>query len=378
IAGTFPSPSFQTDTPGRLGAFERDGDGAPVVKGMEDVPVLIALPAGLDSYQDVPVVVFQHGLGESRAAVLAVANTLAAHGLATAGIDIPFHGARYPDAKDTRHNYGGGEGPDGLADPTGPLTAPLFFDLFGDEGVAPLDPRVQTASFLQAAIDAMVLARLLDGGDLTAVGAEVPALDGLGFRGDRIVYASESFGGFFGVIALAFEPRYQAGFLSVAGGGLLGHLLESSPTYAPFFQPVIGGAFGVAPNDVDPAYAPAHSHWAYQVMGLLLAGADPLSYARALPDKGVHLVIAAAFSDESVPNQSSEALAAAIGLPWLPRPGAVDGPRYLAPGQMPRAELPAVGNLQAGERRLTAGFTELDPATHGMITRQRGERKFEV
>jgi hypothetical protein len=371
IAGSFQSPNYQSAIPGRLGFWERDSNGAPMVKGMDEVTLLLALPAGLDSYQDLPLVVFQHGLGESKTAVLALANTLAARGVASLSIDIPFHGARYPEANDDSHNYTDAEGPDGLTDPTGILAAPFFFDLFGDEGAAPLDPRVQTASFRQAAIDVMVLTRLIDGGDWSAVGDEAPALGEISFRADRIVYASESFGGFIGLLAVAFEPRLEAAFLSVAGGGLLGELLENSPTYAPFFMPILNGAFDVAPNEVDPIYDPAHSHWAYQMMGLLLGAADPLSYAPRLADK--HVVLAAAFSDESVPNQSSEALAVALGLSWAEVPGATEaGPRYVGPEELPRAALP----LGGGGR--LAAFFELDPASHGMITRGRGERKFRV
>src|SRR4029453_14435360 len=112
----------------------------------------------------------------------------------------------------------------------------------------------------------------------------------------------------------------------------------NSPTYAPLFMPILSGGFDVAPNEVDPLYDPAHSHWAYQMMGLLLGSADPLTYAARLKDKGVHIVLANAFSDESVPNQSSEAPAGALGLPWADVPGAVDGPRWL--DEMDHAALP--------------------------------------
>ena len=262
VAGSFLSPNYQSATPGLLGSWQRDGAGAPVVQGMDEVPVLLVVPAGLTDHGDLPVVLFQHGLGESKTAVLALANTLAARGIASISIDIPFHGARYPEAKDNRHNFGDGEGPDGLADPSGILAAPYFFDLFGDQAAAPLDPRVQTASFRQAAIDVIALTRLLDGGDWSALGVMTPALADLSFRRGRMVYASESFGGFIGLLAVAYEPRLQAAFLAVAGGGLLGELLENSPTYAPFFMPILNGAFDVAPNEVDPLYDPAHSHWA--------------------------------------------------------------------------------------------------------------------
>lgn len=374
VSGTFPSPNYQSATPSHLGAWEYDADGAPQVKGTDDVPFLLALPAGLAPYDDVPVVVFQHGLGGSRNDLLALANSMAAVGLASISIDIPFHGARYPGANDDQHNYGGGEGADGLTDSTGPLPGTTFFDVLGDEGVESLDPRVQVASFRQAAVDVIALAHLVDRGDWSAVGDEVAALDELAFRGDRIVYTSESFGGFIGTLALAFEPRYQAAFMAVAGGGLVTDLLENSPTYSGLFMPILGGAYDVGPNEVDPMYDAAHTHWAYQFLGLLLGAADPLTYAARVREKGVHVVLAGAYSDESVPNQSGEALAVALGLEWVRVPGAVPGPRYVADDELPATELPLEANVDGR----TAGFFELDPASHGMLTRGRGYRAFEV
>jgi hypothetical protein len=132
-------------------------------------------------------------------------------------------------------------------------------------------------------------------------------------------------------------------------------------------MPILGGAFDVAPNEVDPLYDPAHTHWAYQMMGLLLGSADPLTYAPRLIGKEVHILLANAFSDESVPNQSSEALAAALHLDWIDVPGAAREPRYL--DLVRHAGLPVLDGR---------GFFELDPASHGMITRGQGERKFEV
>lgn len=377
IQGSFAAPNYLADTPGRLGMWDVDSAGQFVVKGTDSVTFLLAMPTGLASYADVPIVVFQHGLGESKTAVLAVANSMAQLGFASISIDIPFHGSRFPDGKDNRHNFTDAEGPDGLTDNTGALTAPVFFNILGDEGVAPLDPRVQADSFRQAAVDIMVLARVIDGGDLSAIGDAEPALVGLSFRSDRIVYASESFGGFIGSLALAFEPRYQAAFMSVAGGGLVSDLLENSPTYAGFFMPILGGAFDVAPNEVDPLYDPAHTHYAYQTMGLLLGAADPLNYSHRVRAKGVHVVMASAFADESVPNQSSEALAAAFGLPWIDVPGATSGPRYLDESAMTEDSLPIAGNVSVGDAALTLGYFELDPANHGMMTRGRGHRKYQ-
>jgi hypothetical protein len=87
-------------------------------------------------------------------------------------------------------------------------------------------------------------------------------------------------------------------------------------------------------------------------------------------------VLAAAHLDESVPNPANEALAAAIGLSYVALPGAVAGPSHLADGTLPEVELPLSGNLVVGDQALTAGFFEMETASHGMLTRRRGERRY--
>ncbi|PLX42726.1 MAG: hypothetical protein C0608_01285 [Deltaproteobacteria bacterium] len=60
------------------------------------IPFLATLPeAGSEPY---PVVLFQHGLGSEKESALAIANRLAANGIATVAIDAPFHGERAVEA----------------------------------------------------------------------------------------------------------------------------------------------------------------------------------------------------------------------------------------------------------------------------------------
>lgn len=377
IAGSFPAANLQSAVPGELGRWQIDGDTAEI-KGRDDVPVLIALPAGVDSYADLPVVVFQHGLGGSRLHAVSVANSLTARGYAVLSIDIPFHGDRFPEAGDDNHQYGGAPGPDGFADSSGAAPGLLLFDVDPRGDVDPLDPLVIADSFRQSALDLSSLARLIVEGDLGAVGAAEPSLAGLSLSPDRVVYSSESFGSIVGMLAVSFEPTYGAAFFSVGGGGILSDFLENSPTYGPLFMPILGGAYDVNANEVDPAFDPAHTHYAYQILSMLIDRGDPITYAHRMRERGVHVVLALAGSDEAVPNQSSEAIAAAMGLEWASIENGTEGPAHVDPSLMPPVATPVSGNLAVDGGAATGVVFALTPAGHAMLTSRNDRSRFEV
>ncbi|HET6611984.1 MAG TPA: hypothetical protein VFG83_08355 [Kofleriaceae bacterium] len=377
ILGTFPAPSYTTATPGQLGTFTRGDSGAPEAKGTENIPFLLALPA-TDSYADLPAVIFQHGLNNSRQAVMAMANTLAAKGFAVIGIDIPFHGDRLPTAKDRIHNFTGADGADGLADSAGQSPSFSFFDINGDEaaGVTPLDAAVMADNLRQAVADVMSLSRLVKDGDFSAVVNADAALTGLSFDADHVVLSSESFGSIISASVVAFDPNLRAGFLSVGGGGIVNELLENSPSYSVFII-LINGSFSIGPFTVED---PAHTHYAYGMLEMLLEPGDPITYASRVAENQANVVLAAAYSDESVSNQSSEALAAAMGLAYAQVPGgAPEPPRYVDASRLPAITGPVTGNHPiAGGDALTFALIELHPASHGMITGFHGQRTYAI
>lgn len=357
VLGRFDAPSYLADTPSTLGRFE----GA--IKGTVPIPFILTLPDVSNGAADLPVVIYQHGINAGAHEIFSVANTLAGRGVATISIDMPFHGARFPTAKDSRHNFTGEPGPDGIAEAS--ATAALtFFDIQTQPHVTWLDARIMSSSFRQAAVDVMSLARLLDAGDWSAIAAADASLAGLSFAGQDITFASESFGGFVGVPALAFEPRIARAFMSVAGGGLTTQLLEASPVYGPLFMPILQGAFGVDFNDVRPVDAPPHTHPLYQMMAHVLDGADPLTYAARAAARGVPIALPMAHLDEAVPNGSSESLAVALGLAWQPELGELAEPTLVT---LPTAAAGATTGVAFAR----------DPATHGMLSRATDERKFE-
>lgn len=378
VLGHFAAVDFTSAAPRTLGRWEYDGAGAPVVKAMEDVPFFLALPAGGDLH-DLPIMVFNHGFGSSRAVVAAIANTMAARGIAVIGIDSPSHGDRFSAAHDAVHNVTGADGPDGLADEASAASQLEFLDIIGDPaaGIAQLDAQVMSASFRQSAVDIMSEVRLIDDGDWTALASDFP---GLAFRGDRLVYSGQSMGGVLGSIVTSIDPRVGAAVLGVAGGGLLQHATENSPWLWQQFGIVLAGALGVANDRADPGVAPPHTDLGFLLMQTLIEDADPLSYAsltiRAPLGAPKHVALLNAYSDEVLPNQSSEALALALGLEWMTTPRSAAGPRYIEPVATKPAPLSA--NVTTGGTAVTAAWVVLTPATHGMQTNHDESSTFQV
>jgi hypothetical protein len=380
ILGHFPSPSFLSDKPRALGRWELDSTGKPIVKGTADVPFLLVLPASATSYANLPIVVFQHGLGGSRAAVMSVANTFATAGFAVMGIDIPAHGDRQSNPTDATDNFLGTGPPDGLAEPGGFESVIEVFDLQGDlaNGVEPLDPDVMVSMAEQSVIDIIAEGRLIRAGDLTAIQQIDPSLAALSFDAAHITYSGESFGSILGSTAVALSPDYDAAVLSVGGGGLLTELIENSPSFWPLFSSYAAGVVGLTAAQINDD--PAHTQLPFILLQSLTEGGDPLTYAHHLLKNPLtnakHVVLLSAYSDETVPNESNEALATAAGLAWVQVGASSPGVRYVDP--LPTCNAPCSGNVSVGGAPFTAAFVQVDPASHGMYTTNFGERQYAI
>ena len=216
VVGHFDSPHYLSPTPGTLGVF----DDAMSIKATDHIPYILIIPQRTD-YAATPLVIFQHGINGDRSAALEVANSYAAHGYATLGIDELWHGSRLPGNVDEKFNLSGQPGHDGIGDPTASGAVQYFFDFSGDstQGILPVDPHYIRDNFRQAVIDLMQEVRLARGGDLSAVTAALPALPNLGFDGSKVVYTGESFGSIMGASVLAVDPMLDAAVLDVGGGG---------------------------------------------------------------------------------------------------------------------------------------------------------------
>jgi hypothetical protein len=306
-----------------------------------------------------PVVIVQHGLGESRAdEPFNLANTFCSQGWMVAAIDSVTFGARAAESKyqvDMVNNFasagGSYAGPDGLADAVGGSTNGLN-DLFGEL----LDIGAIRDQFRQAEVDTVQLSHLL------ASQPDLSALDPLNANGKpsiditKIAYFGNSLGGIQGAAAAAIDPNVTNYVLNVAGGGVMLELAPHAPLVAGELQ-FAGFNFGAGDDHLN------ESHPLMNLLQTIMDPGDPLVYAptvlnpvvgNGVPAKNV-LQIEVVY-DEYVANESNEALARALGLGMAtPNVGSNAGVSTLGMVQDPTT-IP---------NRYT--FPQVNPDTNGLI-----------
>lgn len=371
VLGTFDAPSFLSATPPQLGLIELDGDGVPRVKGTEAIPFLLTIPeepAGDPAAM--PILIFQHGLNAGRAQVLSCASSYARAGYATIGVDAIWHADRAPTRRDEVHNFSGAEGPDGLAD--GDLFSPsvALFNFGGDEelGVVPFDGRYVRDNLRQAIVDGTELARFLRHGDLSPIADADPALAGIGFDGEHVVYTSESFGSVIGASVVAASPDLAGAVLSVGGGGVFLPIFPDSPTFAALLVPILQASFDPYLDVSDPARLPGAAQRSLSLLDAVISPGDPLSFAPLLAERKRNVLVLQARSDELIPNQATELLASAMGATSVSLPSRSEPLRFVT---LPSAPAP----FQAPES--TLAVVQIAPALHTMFTTFDGLRRYE-
>ena len=311
---------------------------------------------------------------------MAIADDNAKAGIATLGVDIPFHGGRDATATDTMHTFGSGTGPDGWAEVQ---DAPFvtFFDATGNQlKRIPSSLLVLVRhAFMQAALDIMQEARLATAGDVSDVAAKEPRLAMLSLRKDALGYSGESFGSITGGIVNAIEPTIGAASLDVGGGGLIFPLLLQSAGYGPKIGPFLDGALGTQTTDPDD---PVDTDFAYNLSQYLLELGDAGAYAPYIllhpigQNAPKHLLQPSARLDEAVPNQANVVLARAAGAqPVALGAGGVPDLQFWTKGT---ANAPVSGNVMVNGKPVTAAFIQFEQASHGMFTNQKGAHTADV
>jgi dienelactone hydrolase len=363
--GTFESPHYLDATPGQLGLFDTQA----TVKAVDHIPYVLVLPKRAD-YASTPVVIFQHGINDDRHSVFKVANSFAAKGYAVMGIDELWHGSRLPGSEDKLNNFSREPIPDGIGDPTGAGAVQWFFNIRGDTNrrIEALDPRYMRDNFRQAVVDLMQEVRLAKSGDLSAIAAADPALATLSLDGSKLIYTGESFGSILGAQVLALDPELGAGAFSVGGGGLLVDLVPNSAEFAQSLQPFVAGAFDLSFDVNSPEEQPNHAQMVLALLQTVIEPGDGLALA-GLADPGKHYLALTARDDETVPNISNEAVAAAWGATQVRLSSKTLPTRKVT---FPMASAPysaPAGGLRA--------IVQLDPSTHSQITHQSGQQKYE-
>lgn len=380
IHGTFTSPAYLTATPRGQGMFTVGDDGLPEVKAQEPLPFTLTLPAG--SKKDLPLVLFQHGVNADRAHMFAVSDTLAAAGAAVLGVDLPMHGDRQPELQDVLHNVTAAPGPDGMADRKAFLASTYMFGLLlHDLSLPAYHPHLARDAFRQGVIDHMSVLRSFSDGDLAPVRESDPDLAELSFDASRVSLIGQSLGAIVGGITLALEPRIGQAALVVGGGGLITHLATKSPTYTRTIVAILAVPLGFEYGTFEYEQFPPWYLPEFQLYQWAIEPGDPLAYApyamraprdfRPPPD----VLFMAAYSDESVPNQSSEALAGAYGAAQVVVEGVTNRSRYATPNP-PVAETPLTGNQQTPAGKATSALYVWDPAAHDLLIEPGGRRQY--
>ena len=366
VVGHFDSPHYLSPTPGVLGLF----DAAMTVKATDHIPYILTVPVR-GAYASTPLVIFQHGINGDRSAALLVANSYAARGYATLGIDELWHGSRTPGSVDNVYNLSGAPGHDGIGDSTGAGAVTYFFDFSGDssQGVLPVDPRYIRDNFRQAVVDLMQEVRLARGGDFSAVTAALttalPALAGLSFDGSKVVYTGESFGSIMGAQVLAVDPLLEAAVLDVGGAGILIDLVPNSPQFATLLQPFVAGAFDTLVDVSHPDTEPTRAQMSLNLLQEIVDPGDGLALA-ASADPSKSALFLFAYLDETVPNQSNQGLAAGWGASEVTLTA---GSHPLEDVTLPMLHAPVTGMP-------LRSVVQLEPASHGMFTSQSGQHEY--
>ncbi len=358
IDATFPSPNFVSASSFGHGPFRHGAGGAIMVQSTNTVWMTVALPPG--DVSNVPLVIYQHGLGNDRSSIFAVADALCAEGFAVAAIDLPFHGMRAQGSSlDTRHVFGSATGPDLYGDLGGTTIYVSFVGVVDTAGpYVEFHPSYPRDIFRQGALDVMALVNAIDRSDWTGVGTMGgPTM--IGFSDAPVGFVGVSLGGIVGTTFVTGEPRVGAAVLNVTGGELT-NLVAFSSSFNSTFLPLLLPAIGLDPDMIDYANAPPRFLPEIALYQTLLDRGDSMSFAPVLATQQKSVLFQMAFDDETVPNQATEALARAADATIVGRM-----PRY---SDLPMGTSPLVSNLVLGSARVTRGLAVFEPATHGMLS----------
>jgi hypothetical protein len=368
VHGTLPSPNLLSATAKMHGAFERDEAGQLRVKFTDRVNFTLFLPR---SSLKAPIVIYQHRRDGERSDALALANELASRGLAVLALDAPFQGsrARTPALRNTvdwRNRFTGEETQDGFGDAPGDF---LGFEAANEAGV-PWHPFDGRDAMRQAVVDLMVAVRAIEDGSLQTVTAMQPALKERTFLNTHVGFIGEDTGASIGVMLARFEPSLQALVLVAPSGGMISQWAWSATDQSLF--DTLTADFGYTDRQLDrdtndPAFWPDAA--IYQT---LFDRADPLAHVAALRRAAVNVLVLMAEDDESVPNRSTEAYAAALGTTLVG-----SEPRYVY--DLKREDLRDEGfnaNYQTAGTWVTRTTYMYSPATHDFLQSRIGTQRY--
>jgi hypothetical protein len=214
--GRYRSPSFLSADRHILPVPTRRPFPQPQVE--EEIHLTLFLPAGERPAGGWPIAIFGHGFGNDRHVVPpAIVGSLGRAGFAMVAINVVGHGGGH-DGTLTVTRMGappvvlpsGGRGVDLNEDGQIGLTEGV-----GTRIGSPLQPIGATDGLKQTVTDLVQLVRAIRRG-IDVNGDGQADLDG-----EQVYYVGQSFGGMYGTLLMAVEPRIRAGVLNVPGGPVI-------------------------------------------------------------------------------------------------------------------------------------------------------------
>lgn len=293
-------------------------------------PFYIALPAA--GAQPYPVVLVQHGLGDSREVLLKLVDQLASFGLATVAIDAPEHGARVPPSDDEL-----GEFLTRLRDSLGFWLTRDRFDI---------DLHKIRDLFRQAVIDHAQIRQALRN---TAAALDFDANGIADLDVNQWFYYGQSMGAIIGTMTVAQSPDIPAAVLNVGGARLTGYAFHLP--WLELARPVLETQTG--------SWAGA-LRW-LSLMQTLMERGDPINYARLLQREPLSnhpardILMQFALDDNTVPNELNWELALEAQLPLLL-------PSPLVPTRQ-SSTLPLAGGVRGNINGRSGGYVIFDRVT---------------
>lgn len=341
IEGTVPSPQH-------LDPLTRRWVEPPI---LQPIHFLATIPQGVPADEPVPVVVFGHAVVTDRRFLLTISGELAKKGFAAVSVDFPYHGERiacvesslvavpnffpeslqplvgfeddlitaYPcvsGANATCSPDGRCIGPDGQEEP---FNAFPIVDVRPASGAAFLYvddlPHIPD-HFRQALVDLGALRYSLQTADwATVLGREI--------RTDRFLYAGQSLGGIIGSVYVAADPTISRAVLNVPGANMV-DLFSESTFFGPQMEAYVE-SLEVAPGSWEHERLLNVAHW-------LVDSVDPHSVAHVYRDEADRVEaliqmdrINDQLGDIVIPNEATDVLAEASGLPVLEYPSVLHG-----------------------------------------------------
>lgn len=371
ILGHLSMPRVLSGSGTEVGTPLTDASGMPMAGPVEDVPFVLAIPAGATSLASLPVLFVHHGFNASRVTALTMSDTAARAGYATFGVDAYQHGGRATTAMDTVSNIRGSMGADGLFETNMLAVSARTFGLEGPPHGMELYPAYPLGAFLQFAADVMSSVRFLRDGDFAPLITAVPSLAGLSFDRDHVAYLGISMGSVIGTSVVAAEPDVHAAILVVPPGsivetlcegvafrslttGSIAHLLAVPGSFDETLHACVGDPivdfYRWALEPIDPLVLAPHFY------------AEPL-VAGPRPDA----VWITSSNDEIASPPAAESVFSVAGLPGV-------GTFMSAP--VAPIALPTMANLTAATGSPTALVVRLEPASHGLCEVQGADANY--